>query len=200
MPGGPALTDRRTLILAGSLATAGAIFAGAVVAAVNHGGTAGPSASPSAASTDGVNVSIVPLDPAADPQKVVDACARLVADVPDRVAGLARAGTTPETQRTAAWGSTTVVALRCGVPQPPGFVQGQGTVEVDGVQWYEQLDGPVVTWTTVDRAVRAQVVVPIAVSDQGSVLTALAGAVSKDLPAAAVSPFPLPSVEPVPAG
>ncbi|WP_030298513.1 DUF3515 domain-containing protein [Streptomyces katrae] len=73
--------------------------------------------------------------PPTPPADVAGFCAALHKELPETVAGLARARTAPESDLTAAWGGSAIV-LRCGIPKPPEMTDEKlGGVEVDGVRW-----------------------------------------------------------------
>ncbi|KMO98233.1 DUF3515 domain-containing protein [Streptomyces roseus] len=73
--------------------------------------------------------------PPTPPADVAGFCAALHGELPEKVAGLARAEAAPESDLTAAWGGSAIV-LRCGVPKPPEMADPkQEGVEVNGVRW-----------------------------------------------------------------
>ncbi|MFJ3908021.1 DUF3515 domain-containing protein [Streptomyces vinaceus] len=73
--------------------------------------------------------------PPTPPADVAGFCAALHEELPETVAGLARAEVVPESDLTAAWGGSAIV-LRCGVPKPPEMADPrQEGVEVNGVRW-----------------------------------------------------------------
>ncbi|MEV0413031.1 DUF3515 domain-containing protein [Streptomyces sp. NPDC050448] len=73
--------------------------------------------------------------PPTPPTDVAGFCAALHKELPETVAGLARARTAPESGLTAAWGGSAIV-LRCGIPKPPEMADPkQEGVEVNGVRW-----------------------------------------------------------------
>ncbi|MER7464612.1 DUF3515 domain-containing protein [Streptomyces sp. NPDC097981] len=73
--------------------------------------------------------------PPTPPADVAGFCAALHKELPETVAGLARAETRPESDLTAAWGGSAIV-LRCGIPKPPEMADvKEGGVEVNGVRW-----------------------------------------------------------------
>ncbi|MFF1340941.1 DUF3515 domain-containing protein [Streptomyces sp. NPDC058290] len=80
--------------------------------------------------------SVVRVDPPpTPPADVAGFCAALHKELPETVAGLARAEAAPESDLTAAWGGSAIV-LRCGIPKPPEMADEKlGGVEVDGVRW-----------------------------------------------------------------
>ncbi|WP_338014422.1 DUF3515 domain-containing protein [Streptomyces sp. CB00455] len=73
--------------------------------------------------------------PPSPPADVAGLCAALHKELPEKVAGLARTPTEPESALTAAWGGSAIV-LRCGVPKPPEMADpNQEGVHVNGVAW-----------------------------------------------------------------
>jgi hypothetical protein len=92
-------------------------------------------------------------------------CERLLADLPDEVAGLERRDVEPQDSLGAAWGDPAIV-LRCGVGRPDPYDPMNGCTTVDGVDWYiplEQLEsngGDDLTMTTIGRAVAVELVMP----------------------------------------
>ena len=92
-------------------------------------------------------------------------CERLLADLPDEVAGLERRDVDPQEALGAAWGEPPVV-LRCGVGRPDDYDPANGCTTVDGVDWYiplEQLEAngaEDLTMTTIERAVAVEVTMP----------------------------------------
>ncbi|MFB6812877.1 DUF3515 domain-containing protein [Streptomyces sp. NPDC056387] len=76
--------------------------------------------------------------PPTPPADVAGFCAALHGELPETVAGLARAEASPESDLTAAWGGSAIV-LRCGIPKPPEMADPkQDGVEVNGVRWLLQ--------------------------------------------------------------
>jgi hypothetical protein len=113
-------------------------------------------------------------------------CGRLVAALPDELAGRARRTTSPTSDLVVAWGSPAVV-LRCGVAGPT--TDAGDHVTVDGVSWLTPgaVHGRVV-WTTTGRSTSVELSVPDSINDQETLLGALAPAVS-----ASLSPVPAPA-------
>ncbi|MFD9408269.1 DUF3515 domain-containing protein [Streptomyces sp. NPDC059989] len=73
--------------------------------------------------------------PPTPPADVAGFCAALHKELPEKVAGLARTETAPESDLTAAWGGSAIV-LRCGIPKPAEMADPkQDGVHVNGVAW-----------------------------------------------------------------
>jgi hypothetical protein len=98
----------------------------------------------------------------------------VVAALPERLAGLERHRTEPESTSTAAWGDP-AVTLVCGVP---GGSRLDDSYEFDGVQWALHDVGAARAWTTLDRRVNVLVTVPDAYDGQAELLGSLATALS----------------------
>ncbi|QWF23959.1 DUF3515 domain-containing protein [Nocardioides sp. LMS-CY] len=62
-------------------------------------------------------------------------CRRLVAELPDSLAGQERRDTTGDTAYGAAWGDPAIV-VTCGVEEPAGYDLGASCVQVDDAGWY----------------------------------------------------------------
>ncbi|MBT2477872.1 DUF3515 domain-containing protein [Streptomyces sp. ISL-94] len=73
--------------------------------------------------------------PPTPPADVAGFCAALHKELPEKVGGLARTETAPESDLTAAWGGSAIV-LRCGIPKPHAMTDPkQDGVHVNGVAW-----------------------------------------------------------------
>ncbi len=137
------------------------------------------------ASGDGAAVSVPSPSPSA-----AAVCRTLNARLPKTVDGLARHGTSPASEFTAAWGAPAVV-LRCGVPRPAVLTPGSphydptaDSVGVNGVTWLMEKQGGGYRFTTVDRAALVEVTVPAKYAPEVNPLTDLADPVLKADPAA----------------
>ncbi|MFJ3905823.1 DUF3515 domain-containing protein [Streptomyces sp. NPDC090025] len=121
----------------------------------------------------------VPGPPAAE----AAVCRALAKELPGTVAGLARSGTEPESELTAAWGDAAIV-LRCGVPRPEKMNDPQArAVEADGVNWLLELregDGP--RFTTTYRKAYVEVSLDERYAHDVGPLVDLAGPVKKAVP------------------
>ena len=89
----------------------------------------------------------------------VKLCASL--KLPDKLAGLERRKTDPDSPLVAAWGSP-AIALRCGVPRPVDPATGNipRVDTINGTEWYAAPGDPPVTWTLVGRKVYVEVTIP----------------------------------------
>jgi Protein of unknown function (DUF3515) len=105
--------------------------------------------------------------PAPESAAVARICRSLHRALPGKVDGLSRRDTKPDSDLTAAWGSTAVV-LRCGGPVPPQLNPGDrlhyrptsDAVGVNGVDWLPQMSRQGVRFTTVERKANVEVWVP----------------------------------------
>ncbi|MFF5448412.1 DUF3515 family protein [Streptomyces sp. NPDC012888] len=124
--------------------------------------------------------------PPAPPAEVAKLCAALHGELPDRVAGLARSGTEPRSELTAAWGGPAIV-LRCGIPKPAAMADPkQEGVHVNGVAWLlEELPdsaGGGFRFTTGMRLAYIQVYVDEAHAKDAGMLVGLSDAVARTVP------------------
>ncbi len=102
-------------------------------------------------------------------------CASVTDALPHTVAaGVVRRDTLPSDPTVAAWGDPAVV-LRCGVPS--GSARDD-PYEFDGVRWAMHDTGATRTWTTFQRPVNVEVVIPDAYDGQAELLGGLATALS----------------------
>ncbi|MEV6330966.1 DUF3515 domain-containing protein [Streptomyces sp. NPDC051909] len=121
----------------------------------------------------------VPGPPAAE----AAVCRALAKELPGTVAGLARTGTEPESELTAAWGDAAIV-LRCGVSRPEKMndPQAQG-VEANGVNWlFEPRAGDGPRFTTTYRKAYVEVTLDARYAHDVGPLADLAEPVSKAVP------------------
>lgn len=117
-----------------------------------------------AAACSGGPVRIVAPDP--DPT-AAQACAAL--RLPEKVDGLERRETEPETPYAAVWGSPPL-ALRCGVPRPSDPDTGliERVVNIDGLDWLPEDSERPRVWTLVGRAAYVEVTIPPEYAPPGS--------------------------------
>lgn len=156
----------------------------------------------------------VPLGSVPAPAATGSECAKLIADLPDKLDDLVRAPLAdPAPAGAAAWradGATEPTVLRCGVERPAEFVVGAPLQVVDDVQWFRVGDAAAAagaddagsaagagdagaaqqrsTWYAVDRGVYIALTLP-----QGSGPTpiqTLSAVIAKSLPAKPVDPAP----------
>jgi hypothetical protein len=130
----------------------------------------------------------VPVRPAGGPSGAVLArCAHLSQLLPAQLNGLPKRPTWPRSELTAAWGNPPVT-LQCGVARPAGWGVGVDTLEVSGVDWYQQLSGSRVEWTVVGRDVYVAFTAPTSYQGQGDFLAVLADPVSASDPISTSGP------------
>lgn len=99
------------------------------------------------------------------------ACAELVAALPDEIdPGVRRRPVEGDADRAAAWGDPPVV-LTCGVPEPDRPDEPAG---VNGVLWSVRDIGPGFRWTTEDLAVPVAVEIPDAYDNGAELVNPLA--------------------------
>lgn len=175
--------DRRhPAVIATAIALPVALLAGIVVAAVIVDRT--PMLGPLA------------LGPVPAPEAESDACADLLAALPEKLGDYARAELVdPIPAGTAAWqiAEAEPVVLRCGLDRPNEFDAAAALQVVDGVQWFEvsgEAEGiDASTWFAVDRPVYVALTVP-----NGSGPTPLqevSAALSEALPQQQIDPAPV---------
>lgn len=144
-----------------------------------------PTGSP-APSTSAAALSVAPPPATGD---AAELCPQLTDSLPETIAGLPSRPLDPANPNVRAWGESAIV-LRCGVDRPAALTAASPLITVNGVDWlYENqkdtadlgLLGKHTVWTTTDRQVYVEVVVP---SDVGSstALSQLAAAVADALP------------------
>ena len=111
------------------------------------------------------------------------ACADLDLALPEQVNGQDRRRTTPESNRTEAWGTPAVV-LRCGVDRPAGLTPSSEVIEVNGVGWFFEEQPDAYVFTTVGRDTYVEVQIPLGIPrDQATgPLVDLAGPVERTVP------------------
>jgi hypothetical protein len=115
-------------------------------------------------------------------------CSRLVAALPQQVAGQDRRDVTPAGAQAGAWGDPAVV-LRCGVPRPAALRPTSYCFEIDHVGWLATQHGKAVSvtspvqgtldFTTIGRSVYVEVSVPETYAPQADALADVAEAVAK---------------------
>ncbi|MFC9295607.1 DUF3515 family protein [Streptomyces sp. NPDC057011] len=124
--------------------------------------------------------------PPTPPADVAGFCAALHRELPAKVAGLARTGTAPESDLTAAWGGSAIV-LRCGIRKPPAMADPkQEGVHVNGVAWLlEELPdsaGGGFRFTTGMRLAYTEVLVDKEHATDAGMLVGLSTAVAATVP------------------
>ena len=109
-----------------------------------------------AACSQGVEV---PLPDPAPSGAAAFTCASLHSGLPDHVDGQGVTASTPVSSWTSAWGDP-AITLRCGVPTPAALKPDSQLLVVDGVSWLPEQLTAGYRFTTVDREVNVEVVVP----------------------------------------
>ncbi|MEU5878079.1 DUF3515 domain-containing protein [Spirillospora sp. NPDC047279] len=119
-----------------------------------------------------------------EPPKPDPATARLCEGLrlPEKVNGLSRRDTEPDSPLTAAWGAP-AIALRCGVPRPAALQPVSRLMTINGVDWFGQPADRPVTWTAVARQAYVEVTVPAKYAPPGDVLIELGEAIKATIPA-----------------
>ena len=112
----------------------------------------------------------------------MQACARLVDYLPPRLDGHRSRVISPVTPLTHAWGTPAIV-MRCGVPRPSGYSpESAQTTDVDGVLWYQQVQGDIVRWTAIRHDTNVELLVPTSYDAQGGLLVELGHAIKQRIP------------------
>jgi Protein of unknown function (DUF3515) len=122
----------------------------------------------------GRSVTVQPLTIAS--QETRNACAALIADVPERISAGSQWRVEPDPTSTAAWGSPPVV-LRCGDEVAPPQPTDQ-LLEVDGVQWLLTPLTQGDQYSTVQRSPGVLISVPSAFAPTAAVIAELTPSVS----------------------
>ncbi|RAV14508.1 DUF3515 domain-containing protein [Mycolicibacterium sp. GF69] len=147
----------------------------------------------------------VPLGSVPAPAATGPECAKLIADLPNKLDELVRAPLAdPAPAGAAAWradGSTEPTVLRCGVDRPAEFVEGAPLQVVDDVQWFRVGDAGSAagaddagaaqqrsTWYAVDRGVYIALTLPH--GSGPTPIQTLSAVIAKSLPAKPVDPAP----------
>jgi Protein of unknown function (DUF3515) len=128
--------------------------------------------------TDTLGVAV----PSPPSNAITAACARLGDQLPSQIEGLNPRLTHPRSPLVHAWGNRPVV-LRCGVPLPSGYsAHSAAATTVNGVLWYQQIEGARVVWTTVRKLANVELTVPTSYAAQGGFLVDLAAPIQTALP------------------
>jgi hypothetical protein len=113
-----------------------------------------------------------------------EACADLVAALPDAVSDQPRRQVDPEDEYGAAWGDPAIV-LRCGVPRPDGFDRFSTCQEANGVGWFvpeEQFDqGVDVLMTTIGFEQNVEVLLPASYRPPAAAMVDVAAAIKDSI-------------------
>jgi hypothetical protein len=112
----------------------------------------------------------------------VVACARLVDHLPNQLENLNSRLVSPRSPLVHAWGSRAVV-LRCGVPRPVRYdPNSPSTAQVNGVDWFQQVQTKAVVWTAVRKTANVELTVPTSYDAQGGFLVDIGAAVAATVP------------------
>ncbi|WP_246236875.1 DUF3515 domain-containing protein [Actinomadura chibensis] len=101
--------------------------------------------------------------------------------LPEKVRGLERRDTSPDSPLTAAWGSP-AIALRCGVPRPAALRPDAQLVTINGIDWFGQPTDRPVTFTAVARQAYVEVTVPPKYNPAGDALIELGPSIKATIP------------------
>ncbi|WP_017580711.1 DUF3515 domain-containing protein [Nocardiopsis valliformis] len=109
--------------------------------------------------TAGCGTQTVQMQPPETDGQTAEACAALVADLPDTLLGADRATVQPESEIMAAWGDPPI-GLRCGVPRPSTLNMESELLEVNDVAWFGQPEDEPTLYTAVEREAYVELTVP----------------------------------------
>lgn len=114
--------------------------------------------------------------------EVAGYCAKLHANLPERLDGMPRKNPQPSSDLTAGWGG--LVVLRCGVPQPSEDRDSFGDAgEINGVTWsYAELKDGSARLTTTLRKAYVEVVLRGKYAHDASLLMELAPSIKATIP------------------
>ena len=120
-------------------------------------------------------VEVPPVTPEAD-----SACPAVMSALPLDLQGEPSRQVQSDSPFAYAWGEPPVVLI-CGVERPAGFTVGVSAIQINGVQWYVDIDDPDTTvWTTIDRPVYVQISLPAEVDS--APVTVLSTPIGQALP------------------
>lgn len=129
-------------------------------------------------------VEVTPHSPAAGTEQ---ACAGLVAALPEVVSDAVRRDVSPSSPSVAAWGQPPII-LRCGVPEPVGVDPTTSVLQVSQVEWLPVPGDGGTFFTTVGTSPVVEVAVPDDYSPEAQVLVDLAPAIQAEVPLASADP------------
>ena len=132
-----------------------------------------------AACSQGVEV---PLPDPAPSGAAAFTCASLHSGLPDHVDGQGVTASTPVSSWTSAWGDP-AITLRCGVPTPAALKPDSQLLVVDGVSWLPEQLTAGYRFTTVDREVNVEVVVPAKYNPEADALADISPIVAEKVSA-----------------
>jgi hypothetical protein len=111
------------------------------------------------------------------------ACRALIASLPNQIQNLARRPVTSGTEQNAAYGDPAITLGCANAPEPTVPPTAKVWV-LSNVCWYEQQTKDATTWTTVDRTLPIQVVVPSHYDSPGQWVTEFSAPVTSTQPVA----------------
>ena len=121
---------------------------------------AAASVSGGATSTQAAQLPPLKVDPPPRSATADRACPPMIAALPTELRDLPLRPVRTSSAHVVAWGEPAVV-LRCGMPRPAAFTVGTANlVQINGVNWFVQEQGPRNLWTAVDRSVYVELSVP----------------------------------------
>jgi hypothetical protein len=108
------------------------------------------------------------------PTAAAEACTRFAARLPDDLGdGFPKRRTAPADPHVAAYGTDTVLTVRCGAPATAKYHRGDQLFTVNGVGWFADERGDAVVWSLPTSFVNVEVTIPKPVTgDRLSLLTA----------------------------
>lgn len=130
--------------------------------------------------TAGCGGQTVQMQPPETDGQTAEACAALVADLPDTLLGADRATVQPESEIMAAWGDPPI-GLRCGVPQPSSLELDSILEEVNGVAWLPQPEDAPTVYTAVEREAYVELSVPPSYGPPAPALSELSDLIAEHL-------------------
>ncbi|MEU3019685.1 MULTISPECIES: DUF3515 domain-containing protein [unclassified Nocardiopsis] len=137
--------------------------------------------------TAGCGGQTVQMQPPETDGVTTEACAALVADLPDTLLDARRATVQPESQVMAAWGDPPI-GLRCGVPRPSSLEMDSVLEEVNGVAWLPQPEDAPTMYTAVEREAYVELTVPPSYGAPAPALSTLSDLIAEHLEERADSP------------
>ncbi|WP_026119674.1 DUF3515 domain-containing protein [Nocardiopsis ganjiahuensis] len=130
--------------------------------------------------TAGCGDQTVQMQPPETDGQTTEACAALVADLPDTLLGADRATVQPESEVMAAWGDPPI-GLRCGVPRPSSLEMDSILEEVNGVAWLPQPEDAPTLYTAVEREAYVELTIPPSYGAPAEALVELSDLINEHL-------------------
>ena len=127
--------------------------------------------------------SVLAVTPPSPSNATVPVCNQLNDRLPNLLENLQSRRTSPRSSLVHAWGDKHPVVLRCGVPTPPGYsASSPSTTQVNGVTWFQQIEGTRVVWTAIRSKADIELSVPTAYQGQGAFLVDVGSAIQASIP------------------